>query len=533
LIVSIIFGEEENKMFAIRIAQFLLLHWTLFRAAAFQTVPLQHRHQTELFAYRIFSKQRPKVVKDDKTGFYRPVRDTDRYLNDANDSKKNAWDSFKSVVYGSVDGITSLPEKLSFAKKVTTLDQGYVDAKHSPAKRLLREFEKRTVVGDDTVENRNLFDSFKGAVYGTVDTVASAIKRDDVVEPSNELYNLKPAVKVSMANAPEIQQALKDLNSKNTIKQALARRTLLEYERRQIKKQKLLQDRQQLAQTVKEAAYALGDASVATADVLAKVPGQTFNFYQNSVSFLSSLPGQIQKAGDAVLSIPDQITQASNQLKSSITESVETTKAAVQEVRSIPVKVQRNIKETQQSIQNTVEAVDDVAARAKVLIGLKKPKPKPPRSKPPVPLTAKDVAWKITGGVAKGSAQAAWWVGKNVAVLAFQGAKVAVTKGIEAVKGQQAQANLQVASEKQELVLGSIFAKSSSTTKAETKEEEVAKEDAPIEALMESRYSISEPSTRAPLSEKQAKIDRQVANALKLAQEALSMTETLSKKDKK
>jgi hypothetical protein len=104
----------------------------------------------------------------------------------------------------------------------------------------------------------------------------------------------------------------------------------------------------------------------------------------------------------------------------------------IADVKAIPDNVQRTVQETKQSIDDTVDSVNELKTKTKVLLRLEKPVPKPPSIPPPAltlkQMTASQIGMKVVGFLATGTAKTVWWVGRNAGNFVFSEVKEAISQ---------------------------------------------------------------------------------------------------------
>jgi hypothetical protein len=110
-------------------------------------------------------------------------------------------------------------------------------------------------------------------------------------------------------------------------------------------------------------------------------------------------------------------------VEKSLQKGIETTNKFVQDIKDIPDNVQKTVEQTKKSLDATVESVNGLTTVSKVMLGIEKPAPSPPNMPPPEPVTPSTVGLKVAGTLVTSTAKAAWWVGKGVATFAFHGVK--------------------------------------------------------------------------------------------------------------
>lgn len=553
-------AEDATRKFGTQLAKTLLvlqskmkslysLLWisqAVLVAHAFYSSPIRSVHSTERSssAIGVLFKPRGRVVKDPKTGFYRPAPADDGSRRARIGTKLGqGWTSLKKVVYGTVDGVAGLPSKIRPTMQESNIYEGYnevqrrvYESSESPGKRLMKEYANRKFV-EPTPRAKSPFDSIKGAVYGTVDVasqIASTVSKAEE-EPVIE-RDFKPVVRANLVADEQIKKSLPDLKSENPVRRAMAEQKIRKFETGDGLPESVLAV-PRFFRFLKLLFFQAGDLAQKTAEELSKMPDQVSEFVDNTQRFLASIPVAIQKTIDDVKAVPDQVQQKQREVQQTIDQGVATTKKVVEDVKAIPSNLQKTVQQTQDSVKATVEAVDETVTRGKVLLGLEKAKPRPPKSKPPTPLTAKQIGWKVASGVASGAGKVAWWAGKGLAIVAWKGAQKAFEVGSEAIKEQQAKAKettvpaAPVAKPTADVVTRAprlSTDKPADTAKPmETKAEKPA--DFTTVSVKEASKTeeevtplVSESNAEA-FGKKQADLNRQVEEALKQAEEALEM----------
>lgn len=414
---------------------------------------------------RIYSKRRARVVLDPKTGFYRPEPKKPLEGRVAKKGRKKgpgAWDSFKDAVYGGIDSLGKIPRLIgNDDEEAGSVTDGYeqiqkrVYGSSSPGKRLLEEYQQRGGLTPTEEENtqrsgNSVFDSVKGVFYRTVDAageLASGKANEDAQMDSGvPSSSFKPVVRSTLGTSDEVQASLSDLNSKNPVRKLIAERKIRDFENKEREAEKAIR-RYERSRKAKEIVYKVSDAAQVTVDGLAKVPQKVAGSYEQTKKFLVSISTQARRTADAVVSIPSKVQQKTEEIQKTVDSSIKTTKQAVEKVQSIPAKVKEsadNVKQTVKKTSDTItaaaDAVDETVLKTKILVGLEKDaklKPRPPDLPPPKPLTASEIGWKVAGGVASTGAKLAWWTGKSAAFLTYKGAKLAIEKGQETLREKQ------------------------------------------------------------------------------------------------
>ena len=549
----------------------ILLLWAATTADAFTSSPTQQlapfsnsavppstgtSSSTSLFAFRFF-KPRNRVVKDPKTGFYRPAKSLPLSIPASDDP--SLWDQTKEGLYRAVDGITGLAETNPFVKQqaANVVTEGYSDVERrvlkdatksgvnpfrpSPGDRLVREYQQRNRAEGDTdlLRNKSVWKTIKGAFYSTVDLAASAISNDsddDAASSSGVVEGIKPVVRESIASPP-LQKAIAELEfSNNPVKQALARRTLSEFEKQYEEANNSNKERKATAESVKQAIFGVGDAASETIDTLAQLPAKVTTTTLRVSAFLQRLPADVQRSVKAVRSIPARINETTQKVQSSIDETIVSTRQTVEDIAMIPSKAQQSIVATRERVTNTIQAVDEVATKAKILVGLEKPVPKPPKMPPPKPMTTKDIGITVAKGLTTGLLQASLWAGKEAAILSWKGAKFAFNKGVALYQEREAQSQENETRAVATPMPTTVETPRPSKIIIEKNTVNLLPEKTPKKSMTEVKSAVQvraieveAPIVTQSVSEKQAEIDRQVNKALRLAEEALEIATSKEK----
>lgn len=466
---------------------------------------------------RIYSKERSKVVLDPETGFYRPAPKLP-FKKKAAKKGPNLWNAFKNALYGGVDGIQAIPKviPLGGGEEEKGVVDGYEQVQQkiygssSPGKRLLREYEERgptPPVGGKA--QGSLFDSVKGAVYGTFDAAGNLATSTEESQ-QEQIESFKPIVRSSLGASEDIQTSLSELNSNNPVRKIIAKNKIRDFEKKELEMQEAI-ERHKKSRQAKEIVYKVVDVSKSTAEGLSKLPQLIYGAYETTRDFFSSIPGITKRAVDTVVAIPDEIQRKAEDVQKSVDNSVETAKQVVETVKSIPNKVKETADSVKETAYNAADTVDETVQKGKVLLGVEKEanlKPRPPNTPPPKPLTAKEIGWKVAGGVASVGTKVAWFAGKSLAFITWKGAKLAFEKGQEALQEQHnatvaASSSLSMSS-KSDVATASTVESSPPKTVQIKKPASVSQED--IISAEAKRAAEVQPSAK----KKQKELDREV-----------------------
>jgi hypothetical protein len=344
--------------------------------------------------------------------------------------------------------------------------------------------------------------------------------------PFGPFDTLKPVVAKSFVASPEVRDSWQDLVSPNPVRKAIARFRVEEWDR----KEKLVEaeiERYRKSRLLKEAVYSIGDAAQNSARYMTELPERLATAIDRISTLLNSVPPVIEKRAKSIGAIRAQVDQKAIEVQKSIGNGIAILQKVTQDVQAIPGRVERTTEAAKESAIALAAALDDVGSQGKVLLGLEKPVPRPPLLPPPPDFPMEEIGWKVAGGLAT----AAWWVAKGLAVLTWTGTSYAVQKGIEA------------------LVVENWHAEGSSPESRATPATSPVERKRPSKSerglLQSFRFlkPTQEPIAVAPVKNRPAQtdaleleslairdddLDRQVEEALKLAEEALRKEEDIS-----
>ena len=488
---------------------------------------------TQLAAFRIRSKKRGKVVLDPETGFYRPEKPV-KSPRGSGDSHAGRWKTVKIAVYGAFDDIRSLKGKLQRVaaagqeEKDTAADLVVGGYEEHMIKQQYEKIPKQSPIQDSLPISA--FDSVKGAVYETVDAASKITNTPaaTTVKPPT-MQTFKPVVESTRKASKDVQQSLLDRGSDNPVKRAAAQRKIRAWEQKYLNQPP---PGKKEAVALKDSIYQIGDAVESVMEGVLEFPNTALAaanrlmLWGNAAArFVASVPAKMQQAVETVQAIPTAVEQTAAQVKQSVQKGITATAQLVDDIKAIPVTVQQTVQQTKESLHATVDSVNELTTVSKVMLGLEKPVPKPPKKRPPK-LTTSEIGWKVAGTVASGAGKAAWWVGKGAASMAFRGAKLAFAKGAEALPEMSEQAK---SATKSTTTTVPHVTKPEMTTSAAVAVSDTKQKDAPA-----SKTPGSPPSKLAtpPLDEPElfvetkevpniTDLDRQVNEALRQAADAL------------
>jgi len=240
-------------------------------------------------------------------------------------------------------------------------------------------------------DSRKQFDSAKDRFYNSLDFISSTTKKivgkedESPALLESDQRRIRPMARTSInkiPSNPNRQRREKERERKNSIDET------------------------------KGTIYNVIDGIKTVGGVVIAIPGKvgetvevTKDVVVNTVEGAKALPGQVQNfVGDVRESVEEtkRITQV---VSTDIKNIPQTVEDKINETQNSIRETKESIRETKEGVLNAVNKAEEAIYNAKVKVGMEKPKPKPPP--PPPPKTASDIALEITGsllwGVAKGS----------------------------------------------------------------------------------------------------------------------------------
>eukprot|EP00978_Attheya_sp_CCMP212_P028997 scaffold101456_cov46-Attheya_sp.AAC.1 len=428
--------------------------------------------------------------------------------------RASAWGLVKDVVYGSLDqmkGVTSEPEQSNSAAR---LEVGYSDTVTpllTPGAQLLSQYENvrrdqlpasRDSI-DDIVEEdmfrspaRKAFDGTKDVLYSFADTLSWATTKNNpeerklpkriVNEYSENDFLLDDSLKEEMQRL--VVEATDPKN--NEWNKFQARQKINKMERRESQRKTQAQISQTI-DTIKGAAYTVADITKGAVDTVSGIPEVT-------AQTVKTTRKSLDMTARTVRDIPYNIRQTVKQTKDNLEETKRVTKVVVQDVKSIPnvvktkaIETQEEIAATKQKFQEAMQNLEEMIFQLKVWAGLEEPKP---IVMAPTPLpTPQEFAIQVAKTVAAGFGQAAWFISKSLVGLGFAGLKSAFEQFTKPAAKNDAD---------------SI---SSATPPTKPIEERVVRQNTPISEI-------------TSVADVDVALDKEVSDALRLAEEALSVS---------
>lgn len=544
---------------------------------------------TVLFAgFRPSSKQQDKVAIDPKTGLYRPIKRQESNKKSLIDGEALAsgWDAAKEVVYAGVDGLANLnkiPEKItSPLKKGKTDDSdseniainsgvvgGYADIERelgavaipkkvprvakpkteeqwtTPVDRILASQNKNEIM-EPLIPPTGL-ENVKRVFWSGIDTVRSPEPKPSSAQNnpsysaaqtmSNTMESFQPAVRARMVASDEFLLALADMDSPNPVVRLAAGQRIKSLAK---KEQAALREGPNPLTAVKQRFYQAVDTAQATKKTIQDLPRRVADTYQATVKTTN-------EAVRAAQQVPDNLEKQAKAIQQSVGKAVDNTQKTVKNIQELPGRVQtsiqetnagiqRRVKETQETAQRMSQTVQDVTTQSKVLLGLEKPKPRPPNTPPPEPLTAKQVAWKILSVSGSLAAETTWFIGKNGAKLAWKAGSLATSLGGEVLSAKVKEYQEEHKNEPKAVARAKKIPKSATPTKAEPLAAVKGPPKADVDAETKSPESIA--MTDLELKQKQqnqdmSALEMEIEEALRMADAAIQSAQAEIAQEKK
>mmetsp|Transcript_12147 Transcript_12147/g.18214 ORF Transcript_12147/g.18214 Transcript_12147/m.18214 type:complete len:684 (+) Transcript_12147:131-2182(+) len=526
---------------------------------------------------RIAVRPRP-LVKLDEAGIYIPPQriregqDTDSTSSNSSTStsasisvsspRGSSWDEFKDGIYNCVDFVT-VNSKNTISNSITNrkmavVYSGTVEAQignqngsrrskskpiaiKPPASSPVRDYAEMeqnlllqyqaSLKTSPFIENKDIsngenlyqsdlrksFDSGKDVIYGTIDSLtAKKGKKGNNNEGSaaslfpNTYEGFKVATKPSMNRDERVAilaEYASDLTSTNPIKRLKANLVIAADERR--RKRRLERERREATVNgIKQILYDFVDSIQILYEVLVKLPSEV----EKSVE---ATQYQIDRTVEELQRAPEKFQQVVQGTMKSVEETQKTTLkivnevqqvpkkvggvvvGTVKEVQAIPTKVNNSISDTKRSIEETRKGVENFVQETKYRTGLEQ-RPPPP-AKAPEELR-KDLALKVAKEAAVFAGKASVVIAQSTAGMAVGGVKLA----------------LQAAKTAQE------------KSKKERKDGDMVRERRVVAPIARS----SSPVTPMSIAEIDPMLEKEVAEALRLAEAAVNAPPVLQQAPK-
>ncbi|GFH46668.1 hypothetical protein CTEN210_03142 [Chaetoceros tenuissimus] len=483
---------------------------------------------------RIPVKPRRLMKLDPETGRYVPTKEEidASLLKTPKEEKKSLWKSFKNGIYGTADFVKGKKK----GKKQNTMENAYSDTVESKLKssyRVPRAISPNVVVDDvvtmekdiinsfdsslktsplvvnkdlSTGENlyqsdlRKSFESAKDVIYNTVDSLSAEKSEKAKMAVEEHKVVAKPS-----RNKDKIVQAVPALKSSNPLTRMKAnlaiaseerrRRRAIEQEKRdatfnsikqvlfdfveniQVAYAAILNIPNEVEQSVAKTQYQIEGAI----DEIQKTPKNIQNFVDGTIK-------SVEEGQKAVVKAVDDVKQIPRKMSETVTSTVKDVQATVEEIQAIPSKVNNSIEETKKSINDTKKSIEGFVQEVRYVTGVEK-RPPPP---PPTPEEArKELAKKVVKETVSLAGKATIVVAKGTAGMAVSGAKLAMQAAATARKD----------------------------------EEQKKKEALIAQQQMKMQASIDVPTPRS-IAEIDEDLDKEVAEALRLAELVGTKTDT-------
>ncbi|GAX15752.1 hypothetical protein FisN_3Lh190 [Fistulifera solaris] len=339
----------------------------------------------------------------------------------------NEFDQFKKTIYTGVDTLQNLAKGKAAAE--SKVIDGYSERKAA----LLGKAEPSSTVSLFATEDKfqlskdSPFDQVKDVFYGTLDIAGKAItnKPEASAEVRMKRVNSLPVLSVAEVSSkgsllsPQVLAELEPrLRSGNIFNRLAAQVELVQLEgKERIRLQRL--ETQKKVEEVKDFVYAVADSIKSFVNFMLSMPREIQKAAESTARFAATIPETVEDAVETMQAIPVKAKETVEDIQNKVESTVSTTKQFVADVRDLPNTVQRKADETKQTFTKVIETVNDGATSVKVLVGLEKPKPKPPSIPPPSPPKASDVVFKVTGFVLKTTGKATWWLAKAIGTAAY------------------------------------------------------------------------------------------------------------------
>jgi len=300
---------------------------------------------------------------------------------------------------------------------------------------------------------RQTFDSAKDIFYGMIDslTVTSSKKGkkgknddddgddDPFSSVADTLEESKVACKTSVNKDKAVVAVSKyapDLSSLNPAKRIQANLAISTAQQQQ--QETLENQSESVTASVKKVVFGVVDFFQTAQNTLMNLPTEvekkvemTQNKIGRTVEEIQNTPKKIQQQVEdtkkSLQETQEKAIQFVNDVQQVPKTVGDTVVGTMREVQALPTKVQSSIQETQKSIEVAKEEVQSLVMETKYLTGLeKRPTPPPP---PPRPKTssekAKELAMKVTKGTAVFAGKAAVVVVKGTVGMVASGVKLA------------------------------------------------------------------------------------------------------------
>ena len=426
------------------------------------------------------------------------------------DDNVSDFDKVKKALYGGVDSLQDL--SLSKPKK-TSIKGGYSEIEREALEKKKANPLRKLAAppapapppsASQPAPSRSIFDSVKGVLYKTVDKAQKLASSPDPEEAPNK----NPDAPSTADTDRELRDKFPDLKSENPLKRARAEFELkIAIAKDNARKAELA--RQETLRRVKEGVYKVGDTIQDTAERIAELPEKMGKGYKTTINVVRTIPGTVQGKVQEIQAIPRKVKQTAEDVQESVTSTVQKSKQAVADVKAFPSRVQQTARETKEGFDSLKENVEELVTNLRVFFGLEEAKPRPPKTKPPSPPTPAAAVLEIVGTILFGAGRLLMWMGQQLAGTALSSLKKS-PKVASTTASETTEAKSKVATGSQE----------ESATKAAA--------DSIVSKTQETKPPVSYDK---PIKLDDENLDRQIQEALDLAEEALNTAKSRKKKD--
>ena len=374
--------------------------------------------------------------------------------NSSESNSGGAWNKLKKIVYDGVDSVSSMVDennkkdsKYSNVQK-GRISQGYESGLKqrrqqqtgipssfgnsnipmSPAERILMKEQQpfasgvRQSAGVTSIqqrqrqqreqrEQRSSFDNFKAGIYGVVDFVTGPAPSRTTKKAGKQSRREAVSVSVQENDDEESSEsststlAVPSKPSFNQIREQEARA------RAEVRNEKI--------RAKKDILYKYVDKLQDSVDALPETCDSAEEAVKEAIQFSKTIPDKLGNTVNEVIAIPGKIEQKASRTQQSIQDGINN--------------VNQSYKNTKATLESTQETARDMVTRAKVMAGLEKPQPKPPKTPPPPRKKPKEIALDLAGKAAGSTASLAWKGTKLAFSVVGKGAKVAYDKSMESI----------------------------------------------------------------------------------------------------
>jgi len=272
-----------------------------------------------------------------------------------------------------------------------------------------------------------------------------------------------------------------------------------------------------------------------TSEKIAEIASVAKVSTESAVKVIQLIPSKLDDALDEVKATPKKVEPKVNEIIDFVEDTKKGALNVVEDVKAIPTNVQNTVEATKKTVDDIGYMIDEFSTSLKVMAGVEIPKPKPPRlppPPPPMPLTPKEKALELAGqaGVvagqvagtvakeaAKGTGKAVLFASKGVANGVFNILKVSMKSVMVAFT----EAIMRNGKAEENLIPGRQI---SERTASSSRSRELIKKP-------DEESTVLRAKTVTTLSEVDIELDREVTDALALAEEVLSASKDITAKN--